>query len=123
DPDADLIRQSDVAAAPGESEFGRGLLTTLREIDSTRRSVCIVLDAPTLRYQMPYALGVARKRGIAEDFLKVSRAEVLERYRLPERDFRALEQRGDLRTVDLKDLLCRADKCLIEANGNLLYGD
>jgi peptidoglycan/LPS O-acetylase OafA/YrhL len=123
EPDTEIIPRSDLAAEPGESEFGRGLRAVLQQIDSTKRSVCVVLDVPTLKYQVPYSLGVTRKRGIAEDFLTMARAEVLEQYRIPERDFRAFERRGELTSVDPKDLLCRADKCLIEANGNLLYGD
>jgi peptidoglycan/LPS O-acetylase OafA/YrhL len=123
DADADLILQSNTGIVPGESNFTRGLRETLRETRSTDRSVCVVLDVPTLKYDLPNALGVARKRGIAEDFLKPTRAEALEQYRGPERDIRALEQRGMLHYVDPKDLLCRGNSCTLESDGNLLYWD
>jgi peptidoglycan/LPS O-acetylase OafA/YrhL len=123
DADADLIPQSNASVTPAASKFTRGLQETLRQTGSNRRSVCIVLDVPMYDYDLPYALGIARKRGIAEDFMKVSRAQALEEYRAPERDIRALEQRGMLRAVDPKDLLCRADSCAFEADGNLLYRD
>jgi len=35
----------------------------------------VVLDVPTYEYNVPYALGMAAKRGIPVDFLTVSRAE------------------------------------------------
>jgi peptidoglycan/LPS O-acetylase OafA/YrhL len=123
DADADLISRSNLPAVPGESNFGRGLRETLRQIGSAGRSVCAVLDVPSFSYSVPYALGVARKRGISEDFLKVSRAAALAQYGPSEREFRLLERRGALKSVDPKDLLCRADSCAFEAEGRLLYGD
>ena len=73
---------------------------------------------------MPKALGVARKRGIAEDFLKMTRTEAQEQYSEPERDIRALAQQHKmLRYVDPKDLLCPGHFCIFESNGELLYGD
>jgi peptidoglycan/LPS O-acetylase OafA/YrhL len=123
DADTDLISQSNADAVPGESNFTRGLRETLRETGSIDRSVCVVLDVPTFKYDLPTALGVARKRGIAEDFLRLTRAEALEQYRGPERDIRALEQRGMLRSVDPKDLLCPGNWCNFESDGNLLYWD
>jgi peptidoglycan/LPS O-acetylase OafA/YrhL len=123
DADADLIAEPNGDAVPGESNFSRGLRETLRQTGSVNRSVCVVLDVPTLKYNLPNALGVARKRGIAEDFLKLSRTQVLQQYQEPERDIRALEQRGMLRSVDPKDLLCPGDSCIDESDGNLLYRD
>jgi hypothetical protein len=120
---ADLISRSNLPAVPGESNFGRGLRQTLRQIGSAGRSVCAVLDVPSFSYSVPYALGVARKRGISEDFLKVSHAAALAQYGPSEREFRLLERRGALKSVDPKDLLCRADSCAFEAEGRLLYGD
>jgi hypothetical protein len=123
DADADLIPEPNAAAVPGESNFSSGLRETLRQTGSINRSVCAVLDVPTLKYNLPDAVGVARKRRIAEDFLKLSRTQALQQYREPERDIRALEQRGMLHSVDPKDLLCPGDSCLYEADGNLLYRD
>ena len=70
----------DSEAMPGESNFSRGLRRTLQETASNKRAVCAVLDVPTLKYSLPYALGLARKRGIAEDFLHLSRVEALEQH-------------------------------------------
>jgi peptidoglycan/LPS O-acetylase OafA/YrhL len=123
DEDADLISQTSTNAGvpAGGSNFTRGLSQTLREVG--QRRVCVVMDVPAYPYDLPNALGVARKRGIADDFLKLTPAEAQAQYRGPERDIKALEQRGLLRSVDPKDLLCRADSCAFEAGGNLLYWD
>ena len=70
------------------------------------------------------ALGVARKRGSAEDFLNLTRAEAEERFSGPERDIRALaQQHPALRVVDPKEVLCRENSCIFESGGQLLYGD
>jgi peptidoglycan/LPS O-acetylase OafA/YrhL len=123
DADADLIPEPNGGAVPTGSNFSRGLRETLRQTGSINRSVCVVLDVPTLKYNLPNALGVARERRIAEDFLKLSRTQALQQYQEPERDIRALEQRGMLRSVDPKDLLCPGDSCIYESDGNLLYRD
>jgi peptidoglycan/LPS O-acetylase OafA/YrhL len=123
DNDADLVSESTAQAIPGESNFTRGLRETLRETGSIHRSVCVVLDVPEYKYDLPNALGIARKRGIAEDFLKLTRAEASAQYRGPERDIKIFEQRGLLRSVDPKDLLCRDGTCVFESAGNLLYWD
>jgi peptidoglycan/LPS O-acetylase OafA/YrhL len=123
DADADLIPEPNRVGVPGDSNFSSGLRETLRQTGSINRSVCVVLDVPTLKYNLPNALGVARKRRIAEDFLRLSRTQALQQYREPERDIRALEQLGMLRSVDPKDLLCPGDSCIYESDGNLLYRD
>ncbi len=123
DPDVDLVLPAGLDAEPGESHFRRGLEQTLQEIRAPHRRVCVVLDVPTYQYDVPYALGMASKRGIAVDFLTVSRAAGLAQYRAPEREFHLLQARGLLTTVDPKELLCRGDSCAYEADGNLLYAD
>jgi peptidoglycan/LPS O-acetylase OafA/YrhL len=123
DVDADLVSHSSADFDPEDSNFKRGLRETLRATGAINRSICIVLDVPEFKYDIPTAVGVARKRGIAEDFLKLTRTEAQEHYRGPERDIRALAQRGMLQYVDPKDLLCRGDSCIFESNGELLYGD
>jgi peptidoglycan/LPS O-acetylase OafA/YrhL len=124
DLDADLVSQSSADADPEDSNFKRGLLETLRASGSIKRSVCIVLDVPEYKYDLPKALGVARKRGIAEDFLKLTRAAAQEQFSAPERDIRELaQQHRTLRYADPKDLLCRGDSCIFESGGELLYGD
>ena len=83
----------------------------------------MVLDVPTYPYDLPYALALARKRGISEDFLQWSRAEALQQLAGPEADFHELERRALLTTVDPKQLLCRSGSCVFEADGRLLYAD
>lgn len=124
DVDADIISPSSTEADPGDSNFKRGLRETLRATSSINRAVCIVLDVPQFKYDLPIALGVARERGIEEDFLKVTRAEAQEDFRGPENDIRALvQQQPMVRYVDPKDLLCPGDSCLFESGAELLYGD
>ncbi len=123
DDDTDLVSRSAARPIPGESNFTEGLLETLRQTGSLHRSVCVVMDVPEYKYDLPNALGIARKRGIAEDFLKQTLARASAPYLAAERDIRILEQRGLLRSVDPKNLLCPDGTCIFESNGNLLYWD
>jgi hypothetical protein len=124
DADADVVSQLNAAdASLQKSPLEHGLRDTLRATDATSRKVCVVLDVPTFRYDLPTALGVARKRGIAEDFLKVTRTQALAQNLGAEREIRALERGGLLRSVDPKDLLCSAGSCIFESGGSLLYWD
>lgn len=106
-----------------DADFSRELRETLRATAGPNREVCVVLDVPTYKYNVPTALGVARQRRISEDFLKLTRTEALRQYRGPENDVRTLERQGALRFVDPKDLLCAGDSCQFESGGNLLYWD
>lgn len=127
--DTDLIPQGPAAstfsppAAPLRSNFEQGLLETLRVTGSPNRTACVVLDVPLFKYNIPYALSVARKRGIPEDFLRLSRTEALAQFRGPEADIRELQTRGMLRSVDPKEILCPDEFCAYEAGGNLLFRD
>jgi peptidoglycan/LPS O-acetylase OafA/YrhL len=123
DEDKDLVPHGNVPAAPGKTNFMRGVEQTLISIGSDKRTVCAVLDDPTYPYSIPYAVGMARRRGIPEDFLTVTRADALGQFRGPENDFSMLRQRGALQTIDLKDALCSGERCLYEAKGSLLYSD
>jgi len=123
DADTDLGPVPKIAGGPPESNFSRALQRTLRVVQAADAAACVVLDVPVYKYDLPYALDMASFRGISVDFLKLSRAEALAQFREPERDFHLLEQRGMLTTVDPKDLLCRGDSCIYEADGELLYSD
>jgi peptidoglycan/LPS O-acetylase OafA/YrhL len=123
DADADLGPVPSIAADALHSNFGRGLQHTVGEILAAGAAACVVLDVPAYKYDLPYALNMAGFRGIGVDFLTLSRTEAMAQYRAPERDFRALEQRGMLRTVDPKDLMCSSDSCVYQVNGELLYSD
>jgi hypothetical protein len=121
DPDAEHIVRS--APVPDDSDFKPRLEQTLSEIGADRRSACVVLDIPAYGYDIPYALAMARRRGLSEDFLKLSRADALAEFREHERVFEQMRRRGLVTTVDPKDLLCPADSCIYELDGRLLYGD
>jgi hypothetical protein len=124
DVDADIIPQPSTDARPGDSNFKRGLQETLREAGATNRSLCVVLDVPEFNYDVPIAVGVARKRGIAEGFLNLTRVEAQQHFSGPERDIRALAQQDSaLQVVDPKDALCPGVSCIFESGGQLLYGD
>jgi peptidoglycan/LPS O-acetylase OafA/YrhL len=123
DADADLGPVPSIAANALQSNFGRGLQHTLGEIIAAGASACVVLDVPAYKYDLPYALNMASFRGIGVDFLTLSRAAALAEYRAPEHDFHLLEQRGMLKTVDPKDLMCSPDSCVYQVNGELLYSD
>jgi peptidoglycan/LPS O-acetylase OafA/YrhL len=124
DADTDLVLPAGLTPEPGESHFRRALAQTLRDLEApARRKVCVVLDVPIYEYNVPYALGMAAKRGIPADFLTVSKAEARQQYSAPERDIRALQARGMLTTVDLKEPLCRGHSCVYQINGDPLYAD
>jgi len=123
DADADLGPVPTIAAGALPSNFGRGLQHTLGEIIAAGASACVVLDVPAYKYDLPYALNMASFRGIGVDFLTLSRSDAVAQYRAPEHDFHLLEQRGLLRTVDPKDLMCSSDSCEYQVNGELLYSD
>jgi len=123
DEDHDLAPHGIVPPAPGKSNFARGLEQTLLKVGANRRTVCAVLDVPSYKYSVPYAIGMARRRGIPEDFLTVTRNEALAQFLAPENDFRMLRRRGMLQTIDLKDALCSGKNCVYEANRALLYSD
>lgn len=123
DADGDLVSSPNNVRIVGESNFTSAIRETLRQTDSQDRSICVVLDVPTFNYDLPTAIGVARIRGINENFIGLTRAEALLQFRDPERDIGALEQRGILRSVDPKDVLCSGNSCSFESKGNLLYWD
>jgi hypothetical protein len=122
-PDTDLVPRSVLQAPENESTFSRGLQETLQRIGPSRASVCVVLDPPVMKYPVPYALAMARRRQIDGGFLAVSRASMADGYRNIERDMHSLEGRGILRTVDPKDILCRIDTCDLVLGGKPLYRD
>jgi peptidoglycan/LPS O-acetylase OafA/YrhL len=112
------------AAVPDDPDFLASLERVLTQVDSGKRSVCAVLTVPSHEYPVPYALAMARRRGLNEDFLVVTRAEALEQYEYVERDMRLLERQGQLRVADPKDVLCPANECLLQGSDSKpLYRD
>ena len=86
-------------------------------------SVCVVLDVPDLPYPIPYALAMARRRGLDTSFVYVNRSDAVARYKDFEASVRALESVNALRVVDPKDALCPGVRCEIEWDGRSLYRD
>jgi hypothetical protein len=79
---------------------------------------------PTLKYTMPYAYALTRRKGEDTDFLRISRAEAAAQYVDLDADILSLQERGLLKAVDPKDLLCPSDKCrLVADDGRSLYRD
>jgi hypothetical protein len=123
DKDGDLTLDAGAAPPAGTSNFSFALQQTLKHISAPGRSICVVLDVPTFKYDVPRALVLARWRGLSDDFLQVSRTEALRQFAGPEQDIRLLEQQHLLKAVDLKDALCKPGGCAFRAQDNLLYSD
>jgi peptidoglycan/LPS O-acetylase OafA/YrhL len=96
---------------------------TLGQLRADGSAVCVVLDVPYLSYSMPYAVAMARRRGLDTSFMYVNRADVLARYARVEASVRALESAPAVRVVDPKDALCPGESCEVEADGRSLYRD
>jgi peptidoglycan/LPS O-acetylase OafA/YrhL len=123
DKDENLVLDRGVALPPGASNFRVALERTVKHISTPSRSICVVQDVPTFKYDVPRALVIAHIRGISSDFLRLSRAEALRQFTGPERDIRMLTQEHLLTAVDPKDVLCRSGWCAFRSNGSALYGD
>jgi len=98
-------------AAPGVSIFRAGLENTVRRIATANTLVCIVLDVPELNYPIPPALLTARQRGLDPLFLRITRAEIEQRYGSTIADIHVVAKSFDLTVVDPKDRLCRGERC------------
>jgi peptidoglycan/LPS O-acetylase OafA/YrhL len=116
-------RWVDAEIPPGVADIATGIEETVGRVGNRARSVCVVLGVPALRYRAPYALLMARRRHIPDEFLSVTRTEVLAQYGKLERELRAREPHGSLIIADPKDVLCPNDSCLYKAGGQSLYGD
>jgi peptidoglycan/LPS O-acetylase OafA/YrhL len=97
--------------------------TTVDPLRAVGSAVCVVLDVPSLPYGMPYALAMARRRGLDTSFIYVNRADVVARYKGVEASVRALESANAVRVVDPKDALCPGARCEVEWDGRSLYRD
>lgn len=87
-------------------------------------AVCAVLDVPQYKYPLPYAVAMARRRGIDASFIDISRGQMQARDAAFDRSARALEVARALRIVDPKDDLCPRQRCKFESSdGRSLYRD
>ncbi len=103
------------------ADFRQGLQRTVQEIGA--RQLCVVLDVPFYRYDIPHALVNARARGLSADFLQLSRAQVQQDLQMSEADIRALAQKDSFTVVDPKEALCDSRVCQFRADGRVLYAD
>jgi peptidoglycan/LPS O-acetylase OafA/YrhL len=108
---------------PHVPDIAAGIEQTLSRVGDHSRSICVVFAVPNLKYAVSHALFMARRRHIPDDFLTLSRADALAQHRDMEHDVRAIAQRGGLKVVDPKDVLCPADSCLYKADDRPLYFD
>jgi len=110
-------------AAAGVSIFRAGLENTVRRIATAHTGVCIVLDVPELNYPIPPALLTARQRGLDPLFLRITRAEIEQRYGSTIADIHAVAKSFDLTVVDPKDRLCPGERCDIGNATEVYYMD
>jgi hypothetical protein len=96
---------------------------TVDPLRAAGSAVCVVLDVPSFPYVMPYALAMARRRGLDTSFIYVNRSDVVARYKDVEGPLRALAAVNALRVVDPKDALCPGERCEVESDGRSLYRD
>jgi hypothetical protein len=96
---------------------------TIMPVRAAGSAVCVVFDVPHVPYGLPYALAMARRRGLDTSFLYVKHSDVVARYADVEQSVRGLEEVGELRIADPKDVLCPGVRCDIEWNGRSLYRD
>jgi peptidoglycan/LPS O-acetylase OafA/YrhL len=108
---------------PHVPDIAAGIEQTLSRVGNHSRSLCVVFAVPKLKYAVSHALLVAHRLHIPDDFLRLSRADALAQHRDMERDVRAIAQRGGLKVVDPKDVLCATDSCLYKADDRSLYFD
>jgi len=120
---AELVSQPAVTARPGESTFKHGIEETVRQIRRNARSVCVVLDVPTLKFPENYMLALAYRKGVRDELVRLSRAEAMQQQRTVERDIRTFEHQGLLMTADPKEALCGTDLCDFHAQEQSLYRD
>jgi hypothetical protein len=122
-PGAATHGASDDAAEGNAQPFDSAFDATLRAI-GTRRKVCVIGDVPRLKYRMPDAYSMARKRGMDPGFIALP-SEDADRQLTPVSDyFERLRQRRAFVFVDLKMALCNGTTCaLLGPDGRSLYRD
>jgi peptidoglycan/LPS O-acetylase OafA/YrhL len=108
----------------GPPPFEQSLERTLQAIAAPGRKVCVVGDVPTLRFLMPYAAYMARKRGIDPTQFGLRTAEARSQYRELDQYLGEVRQRHAFTYVDPKSVLCRGPTCqLVTEDGRSVYRD
>jgi peptidoglycan/LPS O-acetylase OafA/YrhL len=110
---------------PGETAVAAGLRATARSLaGAARGDVCVVLGVPVYEFPLPYALAMARVRGLDARGLALTRAQAFAQQRLTDAPILALVRAGLLRAVDPKEALCAAERCTLTApDGRPVYRD
>ena len=122
-PDLDFIAADGASASQGPPSLATGLAQTVERVAASGSRVCIVLDPPQLNYQAPYALAMARLRGIDDSFITVSLAAAHAQFRDAEDAIRALPAQAVLAIVDPKAALCASGICQVRIADRPLYTD
>jgi peptidoglycan/LPS O-acetylase OafA/YrhL len=122
-PDGVIDAAGDVGAKGDAHAFEAALDTTLRAIGA-RRKVCVLGDVPELKYRMPYAYVIARRRGIDPGVITLPSGDADRQLGRVNAYFEELRQRRAFVFVDLKKALCTGSTCaLLNADGQSLYRD
>jgi hypothetical protein len=123
-PDLDIAATTGDGPARESEPFQAAFERTLRAVGAERRRVCVIGDVPTLKYPMPYAYAVARRRGLDPAVIALSPAEAHEQLREIGRQLDELRERLPFKVVNLHDALCTPRTgAIIGADGESLYRD
>jgi hypothetical protein len=123
-PKLDVVSATRGGPTHGLPPFQVALERTLHALEAQRRKVCVVGDAPTLKYGGPYAYAMARRRGIDTAFITLSRTEAQAQHSDLDRALLELRGRHSFTLVDPKEALCGEAECAILApDGRSAYRD
>jgi hypothetical protein len=122
-PDLSMVATAGAELADDRPSFEQAVERTLRATGDGRK-VCVVGGVPTLRYVMPYAYIMARKRGIDPDFIALRSSDAAVQHRDLDRYFTNLSERHGFTFVDPKATLCAGATCeLVTPDGRAVYRD
>ncbi len=122
-PDGEIDAARDVGTKGDAQAFEAAFDATLRAIGAQRK-VCVLGDVPQLKYRMPYAYVMARKRGIDPGLITLPSEDADRQLARVNAHFDDLWRRHALMFVDLKKALCTGSTCaLLSAGGQSLYRD
>jgi peptidoglycan/LPS O-acetylase OafA/YrhL len=123
-PDLDIVALNGDEPRNGQPEFERALERTLSAIGAAHRRVCVVGDVPSLKYVMPYAYVMARRRGLSPNFIARASPEAEQQQQELDEHFAALRPRYPFTFVDPRSVLCAQGSCaILSADGRSLYRD
>jgi peptidoglycan/LPS O-acetylase OafA/YrhL len=122
-PDLEFVAE-DGSRRNSRDGFREGLEQTLSRIAQPTRTICLVLDPPTLPYPLPYALAMTSRRRINNDFLAATHDEAMQQSSVVESVFQEMTGANLAVLVDPKDALCGPELCrILSQDGLPLYRD